>query len=57
MQEFGIGDEELEEGMGGTGGLGGLNRTDTVDRLRDMPQGRLSRELEGGFISDSSDEG
>ena len=46
MQGFGIGDEELEEGVAGQ----------TMQGLRDMPQGRLSRELEGGFMSDSSED-
>lgn len=47
LQGFGIGDEELEEGVVGQ----------TVQGLQEVPHGRLSRELEGGFMSDSSDEG
>ena len=50
MRGFGIGDEELEEGVGvmaaggGGGGAGGGGG------------GRLSRDLEGGFMSDSESE-
>ena len=50
MQGFGIGDEELEEGVVITGDAGGGRGRE------DIVQGRLSRDLEGGFMSDSSDE-
>lgn len=54
MRDFGIGDEELEEGVGGMGG-GIAGRTGRVLGVNGG-EVRLSRELEGGFMSDSSDE-
>ena len=53
MRDFGIGDEELEEGVGMGGGIAG--RTGRVLGVNGG-EVRLSRELEGGFMSDSSDE-
>ena len=49
LDGFGVGDEELEEGIvvGGVEDEGGGVREG---------QGRLSRELEGGFMDDSSDD-
>lgn len=57
-EEFGVGDEELEEGVGviaGGGGDGGAGRGATAG---DPPAAarRLSRDLEGGFMDDSDEE-
>lgn len=46
MQGFDIGDEELEEGI-----------AERTGRVLGVDEVRLSRELEGGFMSDSSEEG
>ena len=51
MEGFGVGDEELEEGVA-MAGLGGATTPAMIGR-----EGRrLSRDLEGGFMDDSSGE-
>lgn len=54
-----LGDEELEEGVGGGDGFGIVGRGGMGSGGGDgMVEGgrRLSRELEGGFMDDSSDD-
>lgn len=54
-EEFGVGDEELEEDVGVIAGGGGDAARGPTSR--DPPPGRrLSRDLEGGFMDDSDEE-